>query len=433
MTSDPASRFRLRVSDVPPATADLVVVGAGVIGCATAFRATRAGLRTVVLDARPRPATLTTAAATGAYRLQFDNAEEIALVREGVELYEDFANRAGLPGYDIGLRRQGYLFCARDEMALQRQRDLVARQREFGLDDVELLDGDEARRRFPYVSDTVRGARYRAGDGFIDQIRLTFGYALAASMGPGVERPAGAANATFVLGQRVIGLRSVGGRIVAVETHDGAVAAPLVALATGPFLARTAALAGVDVPIAPTRRQKVVVPDAPEVPPNAPMTIDEETGAHWRPALGGAYVLLTEAAAPATEPAWSVPTSADFAFRLLDPSSPDAVAHVAPFWTDIWERGVNWILQAGQYEYTPDHRPFVGPTAVDGLWLNGGWSGHGVMGSAGGSRLLLDLMTGAATGPDWGLRAASDAAGDSREGNPFRLDRSMETGRHDVL
>src|SRR6266550_5610769 len=128
MPTDPSNRFRLRVSDRLPPTADLVVVGAGIVGCATAFRATRAGLRTVVLDARPRPATLTTAAATGAYRLQFDNAEELALVREGVELYEDFARRAGLPGYDIGLRAQGYLFCARDEPAVARQRELVSRQ-----------------------------------------------------------------------------------------------------------------------------------------------------------------------------------------------------------------------------------------------------------------------------------------------------------------
>ena len=219
MTHDPASHFRLRVSDVPPPTADLVVVGAGVVGCATAFRAVRAGLRTVVLDARPRPATLTTAAATGAYRLQFDNAEELALVRESVELYEDFASQAGLPGYDIGLRAQGYLFCARDEPAVARQRELVARQRAFGLDDVELLDGDEVRRRFPYVGPSVRGARFRAGDGFIDQVRLAWGYALAASGGPGVDRLAGSAEATFVLGQRAVGLRSVGGRIVAVETE----------------------------------------------------------------------------------------------------------------------------------------------------------------------------------------------------------------------
>jgi sarcosine oxidase subunit beta len=427
MTNNPSSRFRLRVSDLPPATADLVVIGAGIVGCATAFRATRAGLRTVVLDARPRPATLTTPAATGAYRLQFDNAEEIALVREGVELYEDFSNQVGLPGYDIGLRRQGYLFCARDDLALERQRALVARQRAFGLDDVELLDGDEVRRRFPYVADTVRGARFRAGDGFIDQVRLAWGYALAASRGPGVERTTGAAEATFVLGQRVVGLRTVGGRIVAVETHDGAVAAPLVVIATGPFLARTAALAGIDVPIAPTRRQKLIVAEAPEVPLNAPMTIDEETGAHWRPALGGAYVLLTERETPAAEPAWSVPTSADFAFRLLDPASPDAVAHVAPFWSEIWERGVNWVLQGGQYEYTPDHRPFISATAVDGLWLNGGWSGHGVMGSGGGSRLLIDAITGQATGPTWGLRV------DGPDGNPFRLDRPLEAGTHDVL
>jgi sarcosine oxidase subunit beta len=157
------------------------------------------------------------------------------------------------------------------------------------------------------------------------------------------------------------------------------------------------------------------------------MTIDEETGAHWRPALRGAYVLLTERGTPPTDPAWSVPTSADFAFRLLDPASPDGVALVAPFWADVWERGVNWVIHAGQYEYTPDHRPFLSPTPVEGLWLNGGWSGHGVMGSGGGSRLLLDAIAGTATGPEWGLRA------DGPGGNPFRLDRSFPELRHDVL
>src|SRR6478672_2557230 len=105
MPPDPA-RPRLRATDLLPPTADVVIVGAGFVGCATAFRAARAGLRTVVVDARPRPATLTTPAATGAFRLQFDNPEEVALVREGIELYADFADRAGLPGYDLDLRPQ---------------------------------------------------------------------------------------------------------------------------------------------------------------------------------------------------------------------------------------------------------------------------------------------------------------------------------------
>ncbi len=94
-------RFELRRGHLPP-TADLVVVGAGVIGCATAFCATAAGLRTVVIDARPGPATLTTAAATGAYRLQHDNAEELALVREGVELLFDFPAGSACPATTSG-------------------------------------------------------------------------------------------------------------------------------------------------------------------------------------------------------------------------------------------------------------------------------------------------------------------------------------------
>src|SRR5688500_20400381 len=66
-----------------PSTADLVVIGGGIVGAATAFFAARAGLRTVLLERRPALCTLTTPAATGAFRAQFDNPEEIALVKIG--------------------------------------------------------------------------------------------------------------------------------------------------------------------------------------------------------------------------------------------------------------------------------------------------------------------------------------------------------------
>ena len=419
--------FQLRRAD-PPATADVVIVGAGVIGCATAFYTTAAGLRTVVLDARPQPATLTTAAATGAYRLQHDNAEELALVREGVDLLFEFAGRTGLPGYDIRLRPQGYLFCTTEEAAIERQRRMVERQHAFGLDDVELLSGDETRGRFPHVSPDVVSARFRARDGFIDQVRVALGFGLAASNGPGVERPASTAAGTFCLGERVTGLRIVGDRIVAVETPHAAIAAPVVILATGPFLARTAALAGIEVPLAPTTRHKVLVPDLPAVPADAPMTIDEETAAHWRPWQRGALVLHTDPTTLSGEPSWSSATPADAAFRLLDPASPVSVARISPFWADAWNAGgVPFTVQAGQYEITPDHRPYVSPTAIRGLWLNGGYSGHGVMSSAGGSRLLVDLITGRSTAPAGGLHAGPDGQ------SPFRLDRAFVERERDVL
>src|SRR5918997_5845624 len=100
----------IRVADALPATADLVVVGGGVIGCATAFFAARAGLRAVVIERRPALGTLTTPASTGAFRLQFDNAEEIEIVREGVALFDAFGERTGLAGWDVDLRHGGYLF-----------------------------------------------------------------------------------------------------------------------------------------------------------------------------------------------------------------------------------------------------------------------------------------------------------------------------------
>src|SRR6266699_3770515 len=94
----------------PPPTADLVIIGGGVIGAATAFFAARAGLRTVVLEKRPALCSLTTPAATGAFRAQFDNPEEIALVQEGITLFTQFEEVTGLVGYDLLLRQQGYLW-----------------------------------------------------------------------------------------------------------------------------------------------------------------------------------------------------------------------------------------------------------------------------------------------------------------------------------
>jgi glycine/D-amino acid oxidase-like deaminating enzyme len=105
-------------------------------------------------------------------------------------------------------------------------------------------------------------------------------------------------------------------------------------------------------------------------------------------------------------------------FDLMDPQRPTAVARIAPFWRKVWERNTDeWHLKGGQYTYTPDHRPYIGETQVSGLFMNSGYSGHGIMGSAGGSRLLADVMTG---------KVASAQ-------NPFRLERKMEERLLDVL
>lgn len=366
-----------------PETADLVIVGGGVVGAATAFFAARAGLRPLLLEQRPALCTLTTAAATGAFRLQFDNAEELALVQESVALFLNFAAVTGQTAYDPMIRQQGYLWLATEEETAARQRTLVAMQHGWGQHDIELLAGDEVRYRFPFIADNVVQARFRQGDGFLEPKQVTMG--LAAGSGVPVAVNCG-----------VTGFRITGGRLTGVETTHGVVATEAAVIACGPLSGLLADVAGVRLPIATVRRQKVILPDLPEVPPDAPMIIDEETGAHWRPALRGAYLLFTDPATPPTQPQEDVPTDRRFAFQLLDPASPVAVARTAPLWRSVWERNsAPWFMQAGQYTMTPDHRPLLGPTSVGGLWVNTGYSGHGVMGSPAGSRLLVDLLTGA--------------------------------------
>jgi sarcosine oxidase subunit beta len=370
-----------------PARAELVVIGGGVVGAATAFHASRAGLRPLIVEARPQLCTLTTPVAAGAYRLQFEERVELDLVRESADLFALFADVTGQRTYDPHVRERGYLWLATSEETAARQRALVERLHAWGQTDVEVVDGDTVRERWNWVSPEVRQARWRAADGFLDTKELTFGL---------VE----GSGADVLLDHPVTGFDVRSGRLRGVTTQEGTIETRAAVIATGPMSRPLGALAGLDLPLVTVRRQKLILPEVPEVPADGPMTIDEETGAHWRPAYDrGAWLLHTDPATEPSEPTMDVPTDHRFAFRLMDPASAVSVARVVPFWRDVWERGSrHWLLQAGQYTVTPDHRPLIGATEVEGLYVNTGYSGHGIMLSPAGGRLLAeDLMSGRAS------------------------------------
>lgn len=386
-----------------PAGVELAVIGAGVVGASTAFWAARAGLSPVVLESRPAPATLTTPASTGAFRLQFDNREETELVRESVRLLLNFTDVTGQDSESLAITQPGYLWATTSPERARYQRQLVAAQHAWGQTDIEVLTGAEARGRFPYLSPDVIQARYRAGDGFVDPRALTLGL-LRASGAP------------LYTSCRVLSLqaRSAGGFVL--ETTLGPLEADRVVIAGGPFSGELAAMAGVDLPVVVKPRHKVVVPDLDRVPPDAPMTIDDDTGVHWRPALAGAYVLDASPRGPGGNPVEDVPPDSEMVFGVLDPSSPDAAARISPFWGEAWRRGeLHWMVHSGQYMMTPDRRPLIGESGVEGLWINTGYSGHGIMCSPAGGRILADLLT------------------SKLDVSPFSLDRAFEERTMDQI
>ena len=96
------------------------------------------------------------------------------------------------------------------------------------------------------------------------------------------------------------------------------------------------------------------------------------------------------------EPKEVVPVDWTFPVMLLDPSSPWSAGRLSLFWNEASNllHKSNIDLSAGQYIYTPDHMPIIGPCAtVPGLFVNTGYSGHGIMGGPeGGSRLTQFII-----------------------------------------
>jgi sarcosine oxidase subunit beta len=361
-----------------PTQADVVIIGGGILGTATAFYASRAGLETVVLEMRDGLGTLATAASEECFRAQFTEPENVAMMKASIEVFENFPEVIGIPGYDINLHQQGYLFYTDDPEVAETLRARVEHQRNIGLDDVEFLIGDEVRRRFPWVSPKVTAATYRARDGWLSAHELTHGFAKGSE-------------ALFLLRTKAIGIQLDGQGVEGVETNRGHISTRTVVIAAGPFSGQVAKLAGVELPLTILRRQKAIIGQDPAIPQDAPMTISVPSGAFWRPEVGGAAMGWALPEEPG-EPLEAVPTDWTFPAIVIE-----EISKLAPFWREVAGRLTrdSVFLSAGQYTCTPDSKPILGPSPdVEGLFFNLGYSGHGIMGAPEGSRYVVAMITG---------------------------------------
>jgi sarcosine oxidase subunit beta len=361
-----------------PQTADAVVVGGGIVGVATAFWLSRAGLDTVLIEMRDGLSTLTTPNSIECFRAQFTEPPMAELALPSIEVFEHFAEVIGIPGYDISLRHQGYLFVTDDPAMVDDLKAAVAKHRRLGVTDSEFLDHDELLARFPYLSDRVVGATFRQRDGWLSTHEATQGFAKGST-------------ATFLISTRATGIQRDAQGVLAVETTRGTIATRTVVNAAGPFAGVVGRMVDVDLPLEPVRRQKVFVSPKPSIPRDAPLTIDLVEDAYWRPETGGAYIAWVDPDEPAGEPAEELPTDWDFAAIVLE-----KLIRLNPFWEEIVDtlKSADLRPSAGQYVYTPDEQPLIGPVPeVPGFYVNCGyWAG--VMLSPEAGRRIARLVTG---------------------------------------
>ena len=352
-------------------TAEVVIIGGGIVGSSIAWHLTHAGCKGVlVIERESSQGKGSTGKSMGGVRAQFSTPVNIQMSLYSIPFYAKFEEVVGHPA---DYRPQGYLFLATKQSHLNYLRDNFERQKKLGLKTARQLPAEEIRAMLPQLrSDDVLGGSFCSTDGFVDPYSVMNGF-----MASAVEH-----GATLWKKTDVTGISSHQG-VFTVGTSRGPVSTRTVVNAAGAWAAQIAKFVGIDLPVEPLRR--MLVPSEPfdDFPHSSPMVIDMSSGFHFRPE-GRGFLL-----------AWNDPEETSGYKTDFEPSFIEKILiHAANRVPAFENLPINpkraW---AGLYEMTPDHHCILGAVAaLPGFFLANGFSGHGVMHSPATGKILADLI-----------------------------------------
>ena len=349
MASNPASSA--------PQTADAVIIGGGVIGCAIQYQLARLGVANTVLLERDVLGSGSTGRSQAICRMHYSNRITTQLAWQSLQVFADFDARVG--GHS-GFVRTGYLVVVNeaDEGGLERN---VAMQQELGVP-TSVVSRDDLARVAPMVTlyDDERAA-YEPESGYADPYQVTVSYSARA-------REAGARILTRA---PAAGIEVPGDRVQAVVTVAGdRIATDTVIVAAGPWSKQVLAGVGVDVPLAPVRHQVATVARPVAAVPHHPTVGDISQSFSFRPD-GSNFTTMgfgddDEQSDPDAYPqGLELPQAAVARAKL---------ARRVPGMADAYYRG-GW---SGLFTTTPDWHPVLDAVpGTEGLYCAVGFSGHG--------------------------------------------------------
>ena len=356
---------------------DVVIVGGGVVGSASAHYLRKNGFKgTIALVEKDTSWALgCTARSVGGLRQQFSTPENIKLSKFGVTLVKNLKQEFG-PDADIGFKEQGYLICATPE-GLPILEENHAVQIANGADNM-LLRGDELAARFPWLvtEGIAAGCFGLSGEGWVDP------YMFAA-----LFRKAAIARGVELIQGEVAGVTREGDRITGVTLSSGeALACGTLVNAAGTGAGRLAELAGIDLPVGPRKRYVYVLdcPAATEALHKAPLTVIPG-GAYFRPE--GRNFLAGLSPEEHQEPDnldWEV----DHAW--FEENIWPALAERVPLFEAIKVISA-WV---GHYDYNAlDQNAVIGPhPEVTNFLFANGFSGHGLQQGPAAGNAIAELV-----------------------------------------
>ena len=353
-------------------TADVVIVGGGIVGSSIAWHLTEAGCRNVlIIERESHQGKGSTGKSMGGVRAQFATAPNIQMSLYSIPFYASFEERLGLPSE---YRAQGYLFVATKPAHLEYLETNQRLQKSLGLTQVRMLTRGQIVEIVPQLrSDDVLGGSFCPTDGFVDPYSVMVGFTTRAC-----EQ-----GATLWRSTEATGITRAKGQISGLETTRGPVNTRTVVNAAGPWAAQVATLAGVDLPVEPLRRMLIPTEPFDGVSHAIPMVIDMTNGFHFRPESLGFLLAWND---PEETPGYKIDFEPSFIEKVLV-----RAADRVPCFENL---AVNpkraW---AGLYEMSPDHHAIIGPVPdVPGFFCANGFSGHGVMHAPATGKIVADLI-----------------------------------------
>ncbi|MFD8163600.1 NAD(P)/FAD-dependent oxidoreductase [Streptomyces malaysiensis] len=350
-----------------PASADVVIIGGGVMGVSIAFHLAEAGVTNIVVVERGDLGRGSSGKPIGGVRAQFSDPLNIELGSRSLRAFEDFPHR---PGADIRFDTVGYLFLLDSErqasdfasgVGLQNSLDVPSR----------MIGPEEAQRLCPYLStDGLVAAAYSPADGHARPGLVVQGYAAAATR----------AGVTIATRTAVRGMDTAGDRVIGVHTSHGRIACSAVICAAGAWSARIGDMAGIHLPVRPVKRQLAFTAPLAPPAPRIPFTIDFSSTAYFHNSDDGLLLGLADPGqAEGFDTTWT-PEWLEL-FRTV-------ARHRAPALADMETAG-GW---AGLYEVTPDHNALIGRSGeLPNFLYAAGFSGHGFLQAPAVGEVVRDL------------------------------------------
>lgn len=353
-------------------TADVVIVGGGIEGCAAAWALSQRGITNVVVLERNTVASGMTGKSSGIVRCHYGVSSLAAMATVGLEVFEKAEE---IFGDDIGFRQTGYVVGV-GEPNVDALRNSMAAQRAVGVQ-TEEIDAGEVARLWPFADLSPFAAfGWEARGGYGDAYQTAQAFALSAR----------AAGVRIRQGATVTGLLTDGDAVTGVHLADGSrISAGSVVVATGVWTQPFLAPYGVDVPIRVVREQIVMISPGVELGP-VPVFSDLVSLQYVRPEVGGDVLFGNS---DLSDVLTADPD--DYLNRATEDFIDLTVDKVGTRFPGFTGAAIT-SSYAGCYDVTPDWNPVISAGGRDGLFVAAGFSGHGFKIAPAVGRLVADLL-----------------------------------------